>query len=67
MHLNIVARMEIKVVKAGAYQNHGLMMAKEIVTMVQMKVCGNSKLDNFLKMDFWKRLPKNLILCALQT
>ena len=55
MHLNIVARMGIKDAKAGAYQNHGLMMAMKIVTMVQMKrVCGNSKLDNFLKMDFWK-------------
>ena len=45
MHHNIVARMGIKVVKAGAYQNHGLMMAMKIVITVQMKrVGGNSKL-----------------------
>ena len=37
MHLDIVARMGIKVVKAGAYQNHGLRMVEKIVTMVQMK------------------------------
>ena len=50
MHLNIVARMEIKDAKAGAYQHHGLMMMKKIVMMVQMKkVCGNSKLDGFLE------------------
>ena len=43
MHLDIVARMGIKVVKAGAYQNHGLRMVEMIVTMVQMKkVCRNS-------------------------
>ena len=40
MHPNIVARMGIKVVKASAYQSHGLMMAKKIVKMVQMKKVG---------------------------
>ena len=37
MHLDIAARMGIKDAKAGAYQNHGLTMAKKIVMMVQMK------------------------------
>jgi hypothetical protein len=37
MHLDIVARMGIKGVKAGAYQNHGLRMVEKIVMMVQMK------------------------------
>ena len=37
MNPAIVARMGIKVAKAGAYQNLGLMMAKKIVMMVQMK------------------------------
>ena len=37
VHLDIVARMGNKVVKAGAYQSHGLMMAKKIVMMGQMK------------------------------
>ena len=40
MHPNIVARMGIKVVKAGAYQSHGFLMAKKIVMMVQMKKVG---------------------------
>ena len=37
MHLDIVARKGIKFAKAGAYQNHGLMMAKMIARMAQMK------------------------------
>ena len=37
MHLDIVARMGVKVAKAGAFQNHGLMMAKKIAMMAQMK------------------------------
>jgi hypothetical protein len=37
MHPNIVAKMGIKVAKASAYQRNGLMMAKKIVMMVQMK------------------------------
>ena len=37
MHLNIVARMGVMVAKAYAYQNHGLMMAKMIAMMAQMK------------------------------
>ena len=37
MRPNIVARMWIKVAKASAYQSHGLMMAKKIVMMGQMK------------------------------
>ena len=40
MHLDIAARMGIKDAKAGAYQNHGLTMAKKIVMMVQMKKVG---------------------------
>ena len=45
MHHDIVARMGIKVVKASAYQNHGLMMARKTVMMDQMKKVGsNSKL-----------------------
>ena len=37
MHLNIVVRLGINVAKACAYQNHGLMMAKMIARMAQMK------------------------------
>ena len=37
MHLDIVARMGVMVAKANAYQNHGLMMAKMIAMMAQMK------------------------------
>ena len=45
MHHDFVARMGIKVAKASAYQNHGLMMARKTVMMVQMKKVGsNSKL-----------------------
>ena len=40
MHPNIVAGMGTKVVKASAYQSHGLMMAKKIVKTVQMKKVG---------------------------
>ena len=44
MHPAIVALMAIKVAKASAYQNHGLMMVQRIVMMVQMNmVGGNSK------------------------
>ena len=40
----IVVRMETRVAKAGAYQNHGLRTVKMIVMMVQMNmVGGNSK------------------------
>ena len=37
MHPAIVALMGIKVAKASAYQSFGLMMAKKIVMMGQMK------------------------------
>ena len=40
MHHDFVARMGIKVAKASAYQNHGLMMARKTVMMVQMKKVG---------------------------
>ena len=36
-HPDIVAKMGIKVAKAGAYQSHGLMMGIKIVMMVQMR------------------------------
>ena len=37
MHPDIVAKMGIKIAKPGAYQIHGLMMAKKIVMVAQMK------------------------------
>ena len=37
MHLDIAARMGVMVAKAYAYQNHGLVMAKKIARMAQMK------------------------------